>query len=103
MTEDELQQSIAELCQYLGAKLYHTYDSRRSHAGWPDCAIVTRDNRFLLRELKVGRNKPSKAQREWLDRLTAAGVDAAVWRESDWPDRIKAELTPARVAWSGCE
>jgi hypothetical protein len=96
MTETELQESIAELCKYLGASLYHTYDSRRSRAGWPDCAIVTRDNRFLLRELKVGKNKPSKAQREWLNRLQAAGVDADVWHEADWPDRIKAELSPTR-------
>lgn len=96
MTETELQDAVTELCTYLGAKLYHTHDSRRSHAGWPDCAIVTRDNRFLLRELKVSKNKPSKAQREWLDRLQAAGIDACVWNEADWPDRIKAELSAAR-------
>ena len=94
MREDQLQASIAELCKYLGALIYHTHDSRRSNAGWPDCAIITRDNRLLVRELKVGRNKPSKAQQQWLDRLKAAGVDAGVWRDTDWPDRIKNELTP---------
>lgn len=55
-------------------------------AGWPDLFLV-RGCQALAAELKVGRNKPSAEQDQWLDALRAAGIPAFVWRPSDL-DRI---------------
>jgi len=94
--------NIEALCKYLGVSYYHTWTSRNSVAGWPDYCFVTADRRFLVRELKTDKGKLTAAQETWLSALAAAGVDAAVRRSADWPDRIKAELTPTRIAWNGC-
>jgi hypothetical protein len=52
--------------------------------GFPDLCMVR--ERILFCELKVGKNKPSQEQLDWLDLLHAAGVEAYLWRESDWLD-----------------
>jgi hypothetical protein len=50
----------------------------------------------LYRELKVGRNRLSVEQGEWLDALAACGCDAGVWHELDWRSgHIEAELRPS--------
>ena len=36
MTEKEHQAQIVELVQVLGGMVYHTFDSRRSSAGFPE-------------------------------------------------------------------
>lgn len=59
-------------------------------AGWPDL-VLTRRDRILAAELKVGRNKPTGDQVKWLARLNAAGVAACAWRPGDW-DLIVEEL-----------
>lgn len=84
MRENALQDQIEALAFDLGWKTYHTHDSRRSNAGWPDLALVHPDRaRFMVRELKTMRGRVTPEQREWLDGLTAAGVDAGVWRPMD--------------------
>jgi VRR-NUC domain len=80
-----------ELCSYLGALAYHVHDARRSNPGFPDCVIITKDNRVLYRELKTRKGRVRPEQQVWLDRLTAAGCDAGIWRPGDM-DRIHAEL-----------
>ncbi|MCL2393074.1 MAG: VRR-NUC domain-containing protein [Acidimicrobiaceae bacterium] len=52
-------------------------------AGFPDTCIVTKSNRLLFRELKVGRNRLRPEQQMWLERLQAAGADAKVWTDQD--------------------
>ena len=61
---------------------YHTYDSRKSPAGFPDWVICGRAG-VLYRELKREGEDPTPRQQEWLDGLTAAGQDADVWRPAD--------------------
>jgi hypothetical protein len=46
---------------------------------------LLRPPRLLVAELKVGKNKPTAAQAEWLSAFRAAGVPAFVWRPQDWP------------------
>lgn len=50
--------------------------------GYPDLTIAR--DRLLVRELKTAKGRLTPAQRLWLERLTAAGVDAGVWRPSQW-------------------
>lgn len=91
-SEAAFQRAVEELCKYLGALYYHTQESRRSNPGFPDLVIVTRTNRCLFRELKTTKGRIRPQQQVWLDRLTAAGHDAGIWRPDDM-DRIHAELT----------
>lgn len=48
---------------------------------------MVRDGRLIFAELKVGRNKPTAAQTEWLETLGAVeGVEVYVWWPDDWDD-----------------
>jgi hypothetical protein len=72
---------------------YHTWNSRNSPSGWPD-EVLSAGRRVIFRELKKETGKPSRAQQEWLDALTLAGLDAGVWRPSDYySGRMSRELT----------
>ncbi|MDJ0322134.1 VRR-NUC domain-containing protein [Pseudarthrobacter sp. PS3-L1] len=74
---------------------YHTFDSRRSVAGFPDLVLVSsRRGRVLFRELKSDVGRVSVDQGVWIAGLTAGGVDAGVWRPADARSgRIVRELT----------
>lgn len=52
-------------------------------AGFPDL-LLARGPRLVVAELKVGRNKPTEAQEDWLRAFNAAGVEAYVWRPEQW-------------------
>ncbi|HUY75735.1 MAG TPA: VRR-NUC domain-containing protein [Ktedonobacterales bacterium] len=84
-TEASFMAAIIELATLLNWRCYHTHDSRRSEAGYPDLTCV-KGQRIIFAELKtdVGRVRP--AQREWLAALAGVpGVLACVWRPRDWP------------------
>lgn len=102
MREDALQGAIEELARRLGWLVYHTHDSRRSAAGFPDLVMVRR-GRLIFAELKSMRGKVSAAQYIWLEELRAAtvynarlalgpdggalvGPEVFVWRPADWLD-----------------
>jgi hypothetical protein len=89
--ERDFQSAVCQLAKTLGCIVYHTHDSRRSEPGFPDLVIVGRRG-FMFRELKTQQGYVSDAQQMWLDKLTAAKADAAVWRPSDWPELVTAEL-----------
>lgn len=85
MTERTFQAAVENAALRAGWLVYHTHDSRRSHAGFPDLVLVHARRRLLLfRELKTQTGKTTPAQQRWLTSLTAAGADAAVWRPLDW-------------------
>lgn len=85
MTENQFQSAVIELAKFHGYRLiYHTHDSRKSEAGWPDLVLanVVR-GRVLIRELKTATGKVSPAQLKWLTALQSAGINAGVWRPAD--------------------
>jgi hypothetical protein len=90
MTEDQLLQLVRQACKALGVTCYHTHRSDRSEPGFPDLTLV--GEHLAFRELKSAKGKTTRMQDYWLAILGEAGVDAAVWRPADWPDRILAEL-----------
>lgn len=98
MTEAQLQAAIIGAAQRLGWLVYHTHDSRRSAPGFPDLVLVHAGRGItLFRELKRSTGKVTAEQQRWLDALTAAGQDAAVWRPVDWltdDGAIKSALYP---------
>jgi hypothetical protein len=89
--ERAFQSAVCQLAKGLGCIVFHPYDSRRSEPGFPDLVIVGKRG-FMFREMKTQQGKVSDAQQMWLDKLTAAKADAAVWRPSDWPELVTAEL-----------
>jgi hypothetical protein len=85
MSEDELETALRRILGDLGLRLaYHPWKlhARRARTGFPDWTIAGIGG-LMFRELKREREKPTTAQQEWLDALTAAGCDAGVWRPSD--------------------
>ena len=93
--EETLQAEVVQLATALGWKHYHTYNSRRSVAGFPDLVLAhDRFGRLLFRELKREGNYPTPAQRAWLKLLGDCGQDTGVWRPSDWASgQIQRELS----------
>lgn len=102
MTEKQLQAAVVECARLLGWRVYHTYDSRRSEAGFPDLTMVRR-GRIVFAELKTAKGRTSAMQDAWLDDLDPAhggtdgdGAEAYVWRPLDWTSgRIEAVLRGA--------
>lgn len=98
MAEADLQSRVERLARELGWLIYHTHDSRRSQAGFPDLVLVRR-GRLVWRELKTMKGKVTPEQQEWLDALTVANADVGVWRPIDLLDEtILDELTAERAA-----
>jgi hypothetical protein len=69
-------------------RAYHTHDSRRSQAGFPDLVLV-RPPRLIFAELKTAKGRVSPAQGEWLEDLghvaskVGPRIEVAVWRPDD--------------------
>jgi hypothetical protein len=89
-TEGSWQGQVVEAAQLLGWRTYHTFDSRRSDAGFPDLVLVRRP-RVIFVELKSDRGRLTDDQRAWLEALGGCRVERYVWRPADWP-RIKGVL-----------
>lgn len=93
MTEDQLLSNVLELCTRLGLRTAHFRPARTAQGwrtpvqghgkGFPDLVVVGPGG-VLYRELKSDRGSLTADQREWLTALTAAGVDADVWKPAHW-------------------
>lgn len=82
--ENDLQAAILDLCRRLRLLAYHTHDSRRSQAGYPDLTIVDpRSGALLFVELKARTGMVTPDQRLWLHALGRRHL-ALVWRPEDW-------------------
>lgn len=96
MTENQLQAVIIANAKRSGWLVYHTFDSRRSQAGYPDLHLVHPVLKIsLLRELKTQKGTLRPEQKTWITALEAAGLNIAIWRPVDWFNgSITAELAP---------
>ena len=85
--ESAFQRSVIDLAKLAGWTVYFTWNSKHSPAGWVDLVLVRKaTNQALFRELKRD-SRPSRVtddQRECLDGLAAAGLNAGVWTPNDW-------------------
>lgn len=84
LTEADYQAQIIEFAELCGWRVYHTHDSRRSHPGWPDLALV-RGKELVFLEVKGAKGRLTREQGEWISVLKdVERVGAwAVWPE-DW-------------------
>jgi len=81
---------VITYAEFHGWLVYHTFDSRRSGAGFPDLFMV-RGNRAVAIECKASKGRVTDDQRRWLQALGFAGVEAFAF----WPDdeaRVEALL-----------
>ena len=85
VSEKVFQATVLELAHLEGWLSYHTHDSRRSAAGFPDLVLV-RPPRVIFAELKTAKGAMSPQQRLWIAALGACEVEAYIWRPADWPD-----------------
>jgi len=94
MAEECMNKMVRELCDTIGANAYHTHDSRRSPAGFPDWTICVQDktawkgrqhfnkstvelnlpaHRIVFAELKRADGRLSPAQANWIEVLRSTG------------------------------
>lgn len=79
MTEAELQKAILDAARQFGWLVYHTHDSRRSQAGFPDLVMV-KGSRIIFAELKAEKGRLSPAQLTWINALQNTYAEVYVWR-----------------------
>lgn len=81
LTEAQWQELVVDFARLHGWRHYHTHDSRRSAAGFPDLVLV-RGPELLFVELKSEKGRITPQQRQWLEALDAV-TETHVWRPSD--------------------
>jgi hypothetical protein len=85
-TEKQFQAEVVYVARRFGWREYHTHDSRKSRAGWPDL-VLCRPPVLVFAELKVPPNKATPEQEQWLADLRACpGVEVYLWTPSSWPE-----------------
>ncbi len=88
MTEKQFMWFVIGMAEEAGWMYYHTFDSRRSVAGYPDITFV-RGRRLLFVETKRSGKKATPAQAKWLTALSEVeGVECYVWT----PDTPRREI-----------
>lgn len=103
--EEQWRRQVREIATRYGWRLqYHTADSRRSDAGWPDEVFGhAGQHRTIFVEFKTDSGRIRPAQRVWLAHLADCGFEVALWRPRDLhtvlrvlgPAHQRAALPPA--------
>lgn len=103
ISECAFQAMVIELAEWLGYRVYHEYDSRRSTPGYPDLAMIRACTpqypfppRYLLVELKKEKGKLRPDQLFWLTTLAATNTECYVWRPRHWNDIVRILSSPER-------
>ena len=103
-TEKGFMQAVIDLARVSGWKVYHTFDSRRSAAGYFDLTMM-QNGYVIFSELKREGAKPTDSQVSWGEEANAiqdhieegyspyvdpdditCPVRYFLWRPSDWPE-----------------
>lgn len=83
MNESNFAIQVRRYALDLGWLYYHTFSSRRSAPGFPDCTFARPDCTFLA-ELKGDSGHPlSVEQARWLVTLYDSGMEVYLWRPRD--------------------
>ena len=89
--EKDFMDKLLDAAVPAGWMVYHTYDSRRSTAGFPDLVLV-KPPVVVFAELKTEKGKTSEEQRIWLEQLgLCTDIEVHLWRPSNW-DEIEERL-----------
>jgi len=94
ISEKNFEQLVKEEARVNNWLYYHTYRSKRSVPGFPDCVMV-RGGRLIFAELKTESGKVTPAQQHWLDELSrcdvlqgskSSAVEVYLWRPSEYEE-----------------
>lgn len=96
-TEADFQQQVIDLARLLGWRVAHFRPGLNKRgkwqtavaadgAGFPDLVMAKPGLSVIFAELKVGKNRLSLAQEQWIFTLRQAGTRAYCWFPSDWND-----------------
>lgn len=100
ITEADFQRQVLQLAKLCGWLVAHFRSVRVQRAngstywqtpvqgqgeGFPDCVLL-RKGRQVVCELKVGRNKTTEEQEQWLEAFRLAGAEVYLFRPEDWSD-----------------
>ena len=89
MTEAEYLEQVKAVALAYSWRLYHTFDSRRSAAGFPDLVLV-RPPRVIFAELKRQDGRLTVPQQMWGEVLRQCpGMEYYLWRPSDWDEIVE--------------
>ena len=88
ISEKKFQQQVLQIAKLHRWATYHTFDSRRSNAGFPDLVLV-RAHRLIFAELKSEKGKESIAQESWRQILKQTTAEAYLWRPSMMDEIIR--------------
>ena len=96
LTERVFQEKLINFARNQGWRVYHTYDSRKNEAGFPD--LIMCNGRFVYCvELKTNKGRVTKMQQAWLDDLDNSAMHVGrVWRPSDRAECSRVIQTDAR-------
>ncbi len=79
--EKDLEQFVHDTARTFGLLYYHTYRSRFSEPGFPDCIILGKT--MLVVELKDTGKNPTLAQHNWLNAFGMIGIEVRLWHPED--------------------
>ena len=83
MSEKQWQESIVAEARTFGyEEIYHTWDARRSPAGFPDL-ILLKGKRMIVVEVKKVGGQLSAEQYFWLLAFIRAGAEVYLWDPRD--------------------
>lgn len=88
MTEAQFQEAIVKAAKLNHWRVYFTWNSRHSPAGFPDL-LMMRDGMMRVYELKTEKGPIRPQQREWVAAFTECGVPARIVRPSDLDDVLR--------------
>jgi hypothetical protein len=98
ITEAEFLEQILEYAALRGWKRAHFRPARTAKGwrtavqgdgkGFPDLVLLRRGVQIVA-ELKVGRNKTTPEQDEWLAAFDAAGASCFVWYPENWGEILR--------------
>lgn len=85
ITEKAFMAEVQKYAKRCGWRCYHTYNSRRSQAGFPDLCMA-RSDRLIFAELKTETGELTADQSNWIEDLRKVGppVEVYLWRPRDW-------------------
>jgi len=93
INENNFLAAVMELAKWEGWMVYHPLPAQNGRGGWrtaqagdvgfPDLVLAHPERGVIFAELKTSIGRATPDQKLWLETLTAAGVEAYLWRPLD--------------------
>lgn len=96
-SEKEFQAAVIALAKRHGWMAYHTHDSRRSAAGFPDLVLLRGDVGIVAELKRSAKERPTADQQTWLEAWEAVRrIEVRLWTPDLWTE-IEAMITGRSV------